>query len=69
MARAAPGSKRLDQNSPRAVAKPIGEAKHQRIKQYNARTEPELTESMGEGGTNTTAATTVTRSGQFLTHE
>ena len=61
---APPGSKRLDQHSSGAFAKPIGEAQHHRIKQYNARTEPELTESTGESGTNTTAATTVTRSGQ-----
>ena len=61
--RVTPGSKRLDQNSSRAVAKHIGEAQRSGIKQYNGRTEPELTESTGESGTNT-AATTVTRSGQ-----
>ena len=37
-------SKRLDQTSPRAVAKPIGEAQHHGIKQYSARTEAELSE-------------------------
>ena len=61
---APPESKPLDQYSPGAVAKPIGEAEHHRIKQYSARTEAELTESTGESGTNTTDATTVTCSGQ-----
>ena len=45
---APPGSKRLDQNSSRAVAKHVGEAQHHRIKQQNTRTEPGLTESTGE---------------------
>ena len=56
-------SKRLN-HSPRAVVKPIGEAQHYGITQHSARTEAELTESTGESGTNTTAATTVTCSGQ-----
>ena len=60
---APPESKRLDQNSPKAVAKPIG-AQHYGITQYNARTEPELTESTGESGTDTNAPTTVACSGQ-----
>ena len=53
-------NKRLDQNKSRAVAKPIGEAQHYGIAQYSTRTDAELTESTGESGTNTTAATTVT---------
>ena len=56
-------NKQLDQNGPRAVARPIGEAQHYRTTQYNARTEAELTESAGESGTITTTAT-VTCSGQ-----
>ena len=61
---APPGRKRLDQNCPEAVTKPIGEAQHYGITLFNARTEPELTESTGESGTDTTAATTVACSGQ-----
>ena len=45
-------SKRLDQNSPRVVAKLIREAQHYRITQYSARAEAELTESTSESGTN-----------------
>ena len=62
-------SKRLDQNSSRAVAKPTGEAQHHGIAQYSARTETDLAESAGESGTNTTATTTVTCSGQCWMHE
>ena len=57
-------NKRLHQNSPRAVERPIGEAQHHRTTHYNARTEAELSESTGESGTITTAETTVTCSGQ-----
>ena len=62
-------SKRLDENSPRAVTKPTGKAQHYGITQYSARKGDELTESTGESGTNTTAATAVTCSGQCQMHE